>query len=54
MRRREFVTLLSGATVWSLTARAQDLATPVVGFIGSDTQDGWASRMRGFVDSMKA
>ena len=52
MRRREFVTLLSGATVWSLTARAQDLAMPVVGFIGSDTRDGWASRMRGFYEGL--
>jgi putative ABC transport system substrate-binding protein len=52
MRRREFVTLLSGATVWSLTARAQDLAMPVVGFIGSDTQGGWASRMRGFYEGL--
>jgi len=52
MRRREFVTLLSGATVWSLTARAQDLAVPVVGFIGTDTQDGWANRMRGFYEGL--
>lgn len=52
MQRRDFVTLLSGASVWSLTARAQDLAMPVVGFIGSDTQEGWASRMRGFYEGL--
>jgi putative ABC transport system substrate-binding protein len=53
VRRREFITLLGGAVVWSHAVRAQQSAVPVIGFLGSLSPDTMADQLRAFRQGLK-
>src|SRR6516225_6129289 len=54
LRRREFIaTLGSAAASWPLGARTQPTAMPVIGFLGTDSLDLYAIRLRAFHQGLR-
>ena len=52
MRRRDFITLVGGATMWPFAARAQRPTTPVVGFVNAAAQQDYKRQLAAFLKGL--
>ena len=52
MRRRDALTLLGGAAIWTLPSRAQSPAMPVIGYLGPESPGLFASRLKAFQEGL--
>jgi putative ABC transport system substrate-binding protein len=53
MSRREFIALLGTVAAWPLSARAQQLAMPVIGFLGVAPASSYVSRLEGLRSGLR-
>jgi len=53
LRRRNFITLLGGALGYSLGARAQEPALPVIGFLSSGSSNSFQRHLNAFREGLK-
>jgi putative ABC transport system substrate-binding protein len=53
MNRRDLITLIGGAAVWPVAARAQQPAIPVIGFLDNRTRSDGDSALPGFRQGLR-
>ena len=55
MRRRDFIRAIAGSVLaWPLTSHAQQSAIPVIGYLGGETPERFATRLRAFREGLSA